>query len=600
MKAVPKAIPKAVIAQSDLLTAYGHGIAPLWQGLMTSTTAVTSSPCFSTGKPTAHKLAMVPDLQVSPGSSRARAMLDKLLLPLAGKFDPQTTLILATTVCEIEHLETAVLKPDKDLIAQAAPTILLQHIQQTLALRGPALVMSSACASSAAALSRAAAMIQSDAASSVLVVTCDAVSEFVYCGFNTLLSLCDSPAKPFDSNRCGLSLGEAAAWALVTREDSPLACEDAPAILGWSSTSDAVHMTAPDRNAGGLSRAITAACRMAGITTDQVKFIAAHGTATLYNDAMELRAFRHCFTTPVPVFSVKGGTGHTLAAAGLVQILVSAFAMKVKTVPPTVGLTTPDIEADGWVRNQPVECNGPPLALSTNSGFGGVNTAVLLGLRNSTSNKHSTQVAPSYLRALGWISGTECGTLKPNQSTRRPFALQDNIASLIERPVKYLSRMTAEARCSLVAASLAMKAAGWDSHHQVLAIMGTGYEGCLAADAAYFQDYVDGGQSMGRANLFIYTLPTSALSEVAIALNLTGPALHLATNLHSLVAMVEQARSIVESAEAHGVLCVWSDGVSALSLAVGGGNANHDLPPIDLNEPPATICRRLAGMARES
>src|SRR5882757_5955006 len=109
-----------------------------------------------------------------------------------------------------------------------------------------------------------------DGTESVLIVTADAVSEFVYAGFSTLLSLCETSAKPFDASHCGLSLGEGAAWALITPEDSPRTIKDSPIILGWSTTADAIHMTAPDRTAGGLSRASTAACGMAMIEPNQV------------------------------------------------------------------------------------------------------------------------------------------------------------------------------------------------------------------------------------------------------------------------------------------------------------------------------------------
>ena len=136
-------------------------------------------------------------------------------------------------------------------------------------------------------------------------------------------------------------------WALVSRSG-----EGMP-ILGWGNTTDAVHMTAPDRNAGGLSRAIAKTLAMSSRSPNEIGLIAAHGTGTIYSDAMEMAAFREKFAAPRPVFSVKGGVGHTLAAAGLVQILVAGRAISRGQAPPTVGLANVDESAAGWAPVRP-------------------------------------------------------------------------------------------------------------------------------------------------------------------------------------------------------------------------------------------------------
>ncbi len=365
-----------VIANSDVLTAYGAGQDALWTGLMSGKTAIHACQRFADRGFVSSLVAEVPNLAIKAGESRSIAMLRQSLASLVGKIDPATPIILATTVGEIEFVERSVLDESPDLLTQARPQVLLDRVKQMLGLTGPGTVLSSACASSTAALTRAAAIVRRGESPAVLVVCCDAVSEFVYSGFSTLLSLCETPASPFDTNRNGLTLGEASAWALITRADAAPA--SAPAILGWGNTTDGVHMTAPDRNAGGLSRAISKALTMSGKTAAVIDLIAAHGTATVYSDAMEMIAFRRAIGEPRPTFSIKGGVGHTLAAAGLVQILVTAEALRKRVVPPTVGLQIPDPNAAGWVFGVPVDLRRGKLALSTNSGFGGVNTAIIL------------------------------------------------------------------------------------------------------------------------------------------------------------------------------------------------------------------------------
>ena len=106
--------------------------------------------------------------------------------------------------------------------------------------------------------------------------------------------------------------------------------------------------------------------------------ICAHGTGTLYNDSMELKAFKTVFPKPKPIFSVKGGTGHTMGAAGLLEVLITLRAQQEGVVLPTVSLKQPAEDAIGWVSAQSVSLENSEWALSTNSGFGGVNAALVL------------------------------------------------------------------------------------------------------------------------------------------------------------------------------------------------------------------------------
>jgi 3-oxoacyl-[acyl-carrier-protein] synthase II len=315
---------------------------------------------------------MIPDLREENGESRVWAILKRLAGSIAETIDTDTPLIFAGTVGEIEYVERAVLENQPDRSRFSSPAVLVGKLMELLGLRGKTMAMSSACASSSAALTRAASMVRNGLAQQVLVVAADAVSEFVYSGFSSLLSLSAGPARPFDRDRCGLTLGEAAGYALVT------AGGVGTEIVGWGSTTDAIHMTAPDRNARGLIRAIEKATAMAGISATDIGLIAAHGTATVYSDAMEMTAFRATMSAARPVFSIKGAIGHTLAAAGLTQILVARRALEEGIAPPTVGCEIADELATGWASSSAVPLGNSKIALSTNSGFGGVNTAVVL------------------------------------------------------------------------------------------------------------------------------------------------------------------------------------------------------------------------------
>jgi 3-oxoacyl-[acyl-carrier-protein] synthase II len=142
---------------------------------------------------------------------------------------------------------------------------------------------------------------------------------------------------------------------------------------------DANHMTGPSRDGAGLVNAIDKAFLRAGVVSGEVGSVSAHGTGTPYNDAMEMKAFRQIFTdSPVPVYSIKGSLGHTMGAAGLVEMLVALKSMEIQVVPPSANLHEVDPEAVGWVSRQEVRTDGMNVVLSTNSGFGGVNAALVL------------------------------------------------------------------------------------------------------------------------------------------------------------------------------------------------------------------------------
>jgi 3-oxoacyl-(acyl-carrier-protein) synthase len=260
-----------------------------------------------------------------------------------------------------------------------------------------------------------------------------------------------------------------------------------------------------------------------------------------------------------------------------------------------VGLAVPDPNAVGWVHSTAVKLTGDPIALSTNSGFGGVNTAVLLSQKAGWRLHPPPSNTQLSILAASWFSPNNCGSLGPGATAHsRPSpAVSDTkeMTALIGRNLKYFPRMTIEARSLLAAASLAMKSVGWDAAARI-GILSCGYDGWLIANQEYFRDYVAQGRSLGRANLFIYTLPTSAMSEVAIAMGLTGPTLHLQADAHPQQALIEQAMTMVQNGEADGMLCVWSEGTSAVCAAVGRGRSVQGDFQWDL--PVAETCRTLS------
>lgn len=367
---------KAVVTDFDMVTPYGAGTEACWRGLLSGRSALAPLERFDTAAFTSRIGGTVDGL--GEGESLVFQLLERLFQGKGTPVPPGAPLLLATTTGEADLIERAVLEGRNDWRAGALECLLEKTCRRLLAPCGGR-VVSSACISSTAALAEAASMIRADEVDCAFVVGCDAVTEFVFAGFSSLMALDPSGSHPFDAERKGLAVGEAAGYAVLMSEERALR-EGRPIrgeIAGWGLGNDANHMTGPSRDGEGLARAVALALGLANVGEGQIRFISAHGTGTVYNDAMELLAFKRIFSTPRPTGSVKGGIGHSMGAAGLIEALLALKSLEEGLVPPTVGLREVDEAAAGWVSDQAVPVDGE-FALTTNSGFGGVNAALVL------------------------------------------------------------------------------------------------------------------------------------------------------------------------------------------------------------------------------
>jgi 3-oxoacyl-(acyl-carrier-protein) synthase len=154
----------------------------------------------------------------------------------------------------------------------------------------------------------------------------------------------------------------------------------APAIRGWATSNDANHMTGPSRDGSGLTQAIRRALLAAGLQPDEIDYVNAHGTGTPYNDAMESQALRTVFGEACPpVSGFKGMLGHTLGAAGIVETILCVLAMQEQLLPGTPGLSAAAEGTPASLLRQPRAASRLKHVLKLNTGFGGVNGALVLG-----------------------------------------------------------------------------------------------------------------------------------------------------------------------------------------------------------------------------
>ncbi len=248
-------------------------------------------------------------------------------------------------------------------------------VHAAFGLQGMAMSLSSACSSSAKVFAAAARQLQAGSIDAAIVGGVDSLCLTTLYGFASLQLTSAQPCRPGDAQRDGISIGEAAAFALLERADAPAAVQ----LLGVGESSDAHHMSAPHPQGLGAQRAMAAALRSAGLQAGDIGYINLHGTATPANDAAEGLAVSGLFGRGVPCSSTKGATGHTLGAAGALEAVVCAIALDEAWLPGSPGTQQPDpaIEVDYLLQGRAAP--GLRHALSNSFGFGGSNCSLVFG-----------------------------------------------------------------------------------------------------------------------------------------------------------------------------------------------------------------------------
>jgi len=292
----------------------------------------------------------------------------------------RVALLLGTSTASIGATEEAYRRLDADggfpddMLRPAihAPHSLAAFVAAALALEGPCLTVSTACSSSAKVFASAERMLRLGLIDAAVVGGVDTLCDSVLFGFNALELVSPEPCRPFDAARNGISIGEAAGFALLERID---AAPDAPRLLGYGEASDAHHMSTPHPQGLGAELALHDALARARLAPAQVGYINLHGTASHKNDEVEAALVARAFPATTRASSTKGFTGHTLGAAGIVEATMALQAIEHGLVPGNLGGDTPDPACGAqfaW-RNEERHID---VALSNSFGFGGNNACL--------------------------------------------------------------------------------------------------------------------------------------------------------------------------------------------------------------------------------
>lgn len=284
---------------------------------------------------------------------------------------PTTLLVLSTTKGNVELLEKSTQQaPDpRVLLGEAAKTI-----AKYLGNPNQPIVVSNACVSGVCAQIEAERLLSTGRYDHVIVCGADVLSPFIVSGFQSLKALTDEPCRPFDIDRTGINLGDAAATIIYRGVAAGRQPSGTWAIAGGAIRNDAHHISSPSPTGEGCYRALRYVLQ--GADEDDIAFINAHGTATLFNDEMESVAIFRAGLERIPVNSLKGYFGHTMGAAGILETIISMHALNEGIILPTKGYECLGVSKKINIATQTGH-TGKQSFIKMMSGFGGCNAAML-------------------------------------------------------------------------------------------------------------------------------------------------------------------------------------------------------------------------------
>ncbi|MCI5221204.1 MAG: 3-oxoacyl-ACP synthase [Candidatus Electrothrix sp. AR4] len=463
--------------------------------------------------PRTHRLALEAAMQAIKQSA----------LPLDTAID---AVILGTTTGGILTTEQLLQQQaeDKALFRHHGLQTVADNIAAAYNCIGPALTVSTACASGAVALALALRMLRSGQVDTVLAGGVDSLCRLTYFGFHSLQLVDRTGCKPFDKNRQGMAVAEGAGMLLLStvKPKHPRA-----RLLGAGLSCDAYHPAAPHPEGWGAFKAMREALDDAGLTPEDIGYINLHGTGTPDNDLAESKAVRRLFSTVPPLSSIKGASGHTLAAAGAIEAVVSTITVAQGLLPANTGFRQADPALGLTPLTTPIE-QTTTTVLSNSFGFGGNNASLVIGAAELPEKKH--QKSGSVLAVHGYSCLTGAGDLpatlnhlQENESAAGCAGLDiisKNLPPHLIRRLKRLPRMTLSLALQAVQAN---ERAGSDQQSQQPAavFMGTGW-GALSDTYDFLRQLLESQEQFPSPTNFVGSVHNSPASQVAILFGATG------------------------------------------------------------------------------
>jgi 3-oxoacyl-[acyl-carrier-protein] synthase II len=390
---------RVAIVAAGVVSPLGFGLAETLDSLRQAKDCISAVSRFSVAQCHCKTAGQVPDDRLLVGSNnkvhakrlhRASHMMIHALreaVMQAPQFQPQLTIVGTTSggmsygeqyyrsLCRsgsLQHAQTWIAN-------YPAQKPVIDALQEVVGAAGPCQVIANACASGTNAIGHAFECVRSGRYQRVLTGGYDALSELVFAGFDSLQASTPEKCRPFDQHRAGMVLGEGAAilalesLELARKRGAPILAE----IVGYGISTDNFHITQPDPSGVGPRQAMDRALQSAQISAEEVDYINAHGTATIFNDAAEGKAISQLFNG-VPVSSTKSMMGHSLGAAGAIEAVISLLALRHQFLPANINFDALDDSLDLNIVANESRPAVVGIALSNSFGFGGTNASILI------------------------------------------------------------------------------------------------------------------------------------------------------------------------------------------------------------------------------
>ena len=354
------------IGSENIISPLGNSVAENFSQIKTGTTGISLFKSVGVGKEDLY-LSKIKSLT---GNHKFDYLLSTCLHNIISESSAniiaseETIVIISTTKGDLEeNLTTPILAS-------------VNKLQQEFNLTHSPIVISNACISGVLAMNTANNFIQSNVYKHAFVIGADVITDFVLNGFQSLYAVSDEPCQPFDKERKGITLGEAAAGVLMSSDSSIFNNSPLEFVEGTSSN-DANHISGPSRTGEGLFRTVAKTLELGNVAFSEIDFISAHGTGTSFNDEMESIAFDRLNMNNIPLNSLKGYYGHTLGAAGLIESAIAMQSIRNNTLIKSMGYENEGTSGGINILTETIEKEVTTI-LKTASGFGGCNASAII------------------------------------------------------------------------------------------------------------------------------------------------------------------------------------------------------------------------------